>query len=379
MREKFETRTLTGSISIKLKDPATQQIIQWTADKATIVNAISATVTQYAKMGFRLTLRQLYYQLVKGNVIRNHDTVYKKLGDILDDCRYSGHVDWSAIEDRGRIPKLPYFVEGIKDALNDTVNAYRLDRQRGQENVVEVWTEKDALSNILWRVTSEYHVNLVVNKGYTSSSALYGAYGRFTKYLMAGKKITVLYFGDHDPSGLDMVRDIEDRVLKFFCCGEQLTESDSEFQKRVDKWWDESGNYTTDAIDDNLFTERMCDRMHGDEPDYDLYEAFDAAKRKMFIQEHDLFRVIPIGLTMAQIKQYNLPPNPAKITDPRAVGYIKKHGRISWEVDALNPDVLIGIVAANVEATIDMTKYQEVLKLEAKEKKAIQKFANTHK
>ena len=57
----------------------------------------------------------------------------------------AGIVDWDAIEDRGRQPKLPYFVTGIKDALNDTIEQYRLDRMEGQERYIEVWVEKRCL------------------------------------------------------------------------------------------------------------------------------------------------------------------------------------------------------------------------------------------
>lgn len=149
-REKFENRRLTGSVNVacKFEDGTTRW---WQADKEEVVQHIVDIVSEYAKEGYSLTLRQLHYQFVKSNWIVNHDTAYKKLGDILDDCRYGGIVDWNAIVDRGRQPYIPYSVTDPDHALQDTVDQYRLDRQQGQGNKVELWTEKDALSDIFRR------------------------------------------------------------------------------------------------------------------------------------------------------------------------------------------------------------------------------------
>ena len=83
----------------------------------------------------------------------------------------------------------------------------------GQDNYSEVWCEKDALSGVLSRVTREYHIRLLINRGYSSATAMYDAAQR-----MEDKNAHILYFGDHDPSGLDMIRDIEDRLAQFECC-----------------------------------------------------------------------------------------------------------------------------------------------------------------
>jgi len=164
MKEKFEDRRLFGSMNVACKyDDGS--VRHWNTRKETVVAQIVQIVEYYESLGYKLTLRQLHYQFVSRNWIINHDTAYKKLGKILDDCRYAGLIDWSSIEDRGRVPKLPYWVHNVKHALDDTVDQYRLDLQKGQENHVEVWTEKDALSGIMSRSTSKYHVRLVVNKG----------------------------------------------------------------------------------------------------------------------------------------------------------------------------------------------------------------------
>lgn len=315
--EKFENRSLTGNINVACKyDDGT--VRYWQTRKEDVIKHIVQIVDEYAEDGYILTLRQLHYQLVTNNWIINHDTAYKKLGSILDDCRYGGIIDWDAIEDRGRIPYLPYWAHDHQDALQDTIDSFRIDRQDGQDNYVELWTEKDALSGILKRTTEKYHIQLIVNKGYTSSSAIYKAYHRFTKQIISGKRVTVLYFGDHDPSGLDMIRDIRERIEFMFNNGESS-----------------------------------------------------------LMQLADSFQVIPIGLTMAQIKKYKLPPNPTKLTDSRSGKYVKQFGKICWEVDALKPQTLTDIVETNIKKQIDMVLFEEVMEVEAIELSTLKGFISS--
>jgi len=275
--------------------------------KLEIVNKI---IEDYAQQGYRLTLRQLYYQLVSRDIIPNAKAEYAKLSTLLVNGRMSGIVDWDAIEDRIRIPFLPYWVNGIEDAINDTITQYRLDRQKEQKVYIELWVEKDALSGVLKRITSHYHIKLMVNRGYSSCTAMHDAYERLKRYEAEKKQTCVLYLGDYDPSGLDMIRDVRERLEEF-------------------------GVYP---------------------------------------------EVRHIGLTKKQIEKFSPPPNPAKITDPRAGWYIQKHGNSSWEVDALDPKVLHQLVRKNVEELIDMDLFKSRLKQESQDKKALRvvtkKFIN---
>lgn len=179
-------------------------------EKLIIVNGI---IEEYIQQGYRLTLRQLYYQLVSRDIVPNNQKEYAKLSGLLVEGRMAGEVDWDAIEDRIRIPYLPYWVNGIVDAMNDTIQQYRLDRMKDQESYIELWVEKDALSGVLKPITSYYHINLMVNRGYSSCSAMYDSANRFKEH--SNQDGFILYLGDHDPSGLDMVRDIKDRLLDF--------------------------------------------------------------------------------------------------------------------------------------------------------------------
>ena len=76
---------------------------------------------------------------------------------------------------------------------------------------------------------------------------------------------------------------------------------------------------------------------------------------------------------MEQIRKYNPPPNPAKITDPRAAAYIEKYGRQSWEVDALEPSMLHKLVQDNIKSRMDISKFNVQVELEEKHKAFLKK------
>jgi hypothetical protein len=62
-------------------------------EKLKIVNQI---IADYERQGYRLTLRQLYYQLVSKDIIPNKLTEYQKLSTLLVKARMGGAVDWNA-------------------------------------------------------------------------------------------------------------------------------------------------------------------------------------------------------------------------------------------------------------------------------------------
>lgn len=175
-------------------------------------------VIDYLGQGLKLTLRQLYYQLVTKNIIKNEERSYKNLSSLVSDARLSGMLDWEAIEDRIRVPVIPSEWSSIQSLVDSALYSYRLPRWETQENYVELWVEKDALAGVLRPLANQYHVPMMVNRGYSSQSAMYEAgkrYGRQAIKWDGDRKLTLLYLGDFDPSGEDMVRDIADRMEMF--------------------------------------------------------------------------------------------------------------------------------------------------------------------
>jgi len=182
--------------------------------KAETIAKANEIIESYQAQGYRLTLRQLYYQFVSRDLIPNTERSYKNLGNAISDGRLAGLIDWDAIEDRVRVPRVCSQWDNVEALVQSALYAYRLPRWHNQENYVELWVEKDALAGVLQPIASEYHVTLMVNRGYSSQSAMYEAARRFMEN-GDGKSCHLIYLGDHDPSGEDMVRDVRDRLKMF--------------------------------------------------------------------------------------------------------------------------------------------------------------------
>lgn len=195
-----------------------QQFVEhrFSAHSEALVTTCDQIISEYQGMGFRLTLRQLYYQLVSRNVIPNVERTYKNLSGLVSDARLAGRLDWDAIEDRIRVPVFPPEFENLEELVEAALRSFRLPRWEGQEHYVELWVEKDALAGVLRPLAMEHHVTLLVNRGYSSQSAMYDAYERFAQKVDEGKTCILFYLGDFDPSGEDMVRDIGDRLTAVF-------------------------------------------------------------------------------------------------------------------------------------------------------------------
>ena len=172
-------------------------------------------ITTYMGEGFRLTLRQLYYQLVSRNIISNVERAYKNLGRLVSEGRLAGVLNWDGIEDRGRRPGIPAEWPDIRSVVDSAVEGFRLPRWEGQPYYVELWVEKDALAGVLQPLGDEFHVTVMVNRGYSSQSAMFDSATRFRYATSNGLAPVILYLGDFDPSGEDMTRDIRDRLDLF--------------------------------------------------------------------------------------------------------------------------------------------------------------------
>jgi hypothetical protein len=120
---------------------------------------------------------------------------------------------------------------------------------------------------------------------------MWGAAQRLIERENRGKTTTIIHLGDHDPSGVDMTRDIQDRL-------------------------------------------------------------------KLFGSTAIIHR---IALVYDQIEQYNPPPNPAKTTDARYQSYADKYGDESFELDALEPRVIVDLIREAVQDRIDQDVWEEAL------------------
>lgn len=160
-----------------------------------------------------MTVRQVYYQLVSRQVIENTRSQYQAVSGLLVEARKEGVIPWEWIEDRLRRPRPVSMWNSLADFAETARRAYRRNVWATQPHSLEVWLEKDALSGIFEDVLRPYGVTLNVGRGYDGWDSIHNAAQRYGD----GEGVTVLYFGDFDPSGEDMVRSLRERLAFFGC------------------------------------------------------------------------------------------------------------------------------------------------------------------
>ena len=235
--------------------------------------------------------------MVARGYIPNNERSYKNIGSLINDGRLAGLIDWHSITDRTRNLRSNGHWDNPADVIASARYSYLLDKWEGQPNYVEVWVEKDALVDIVGQACRPLDTPYFSCRGYTSQSEMWSAAQRFIHQRDRENRI-IIHLGDHDPSGIDMTRDIQERL------------------------W--------------------------------LFGADVEVKR--------------VALTMNQIDTYNPPPNPAKLSDSRCGKYIEQYGDESWELDALEPQVITDLITNEVTAFRNDEIYQAVCDKESREK-----------
>lgn len=182
---------------------------------AAIIKQANAIIEEYQKSGFSLTLRQLYYQFVSRDLIANKVTEYSRLGAIISDARLAGLIDWESIIDRTRnLASLAHWTSP-QSIISACAEQYRIDKWMQQPVRLEVWVEKEALIGVVKHACDPLDVPHFACKGYTSQSEMWEAGQRILRYKEKGQDTVIIHLGDHDPSGIDMTRDITDRLQLF--------------------------------------------------------------------------------------------------------------------------------------------------------------------
>lgn len=184
-------------------------------ESTTRIALINAILGEYQAEGYDLTLRQLYYQLVARGYIENSERSYKRTGDLVSNARLAGLVDWEMITDRSRGTVFPPHWNDPAQIVAAAAQQFKIDKWTDQDNHVEVMVEKQALEGVLIPVCRELDIRFTANKGYSSSSTMYEIGQRLGALANQLKSIWVLYLGDHDPSGIDMTRDVKERLELF--------------------------------------------------------------------------------------------------------------------------------------------------------------------
>lgn len=286
---------------------------RFNASSLNTLSVILKIIAEYQAQGYVMTTRMLYYQLVSRAVIANTLKEYKRIASLVNDAKLAGYIDWDALHDLTRsFVRNNRWTDGAQ-LLRACANQYHQDQWAGQDHRVFVIVEKEALTGVLEGICHRYDMPLLAARGYPSGSVLRSfVQDDILPAVEDGQLVTILHLGDHDPSGVDMTRDLDDRIEMF-----------------------SEGKVTAELV--------LIDR---------------------------------IALNMAQIKEVKPPENPAKMTDTRARGYVKAYGKKSWELDALSPTYLNALVETNVKKYIDQSEWDRVEKQIAAVKAKLTRTAN---
>jgi len=179
-----------------------------------LIEQANEIITEYAGQGYTLTVRQIYYQFVARGWISNDITSYGYVGAAINKGRMAGLIDWNAVEDRTRFLRGNEQWHDVTHSLNTAARSYQRNSRETQDYAIEVWIEKDALVGIIDPVCRELDVDFFACRGYVSLSEMWRAAQRLQN---TQKKIVILHLGDHDPSGVNMTHDIENRLTIFGC------------------------------------------------------------------------------------------------------------------------------------------------------------------
>ncbi len=189
--------------------------INFGPERMGIIKKVNALIEDYRAQGYNLTLRQLYYQFVARAWIANKQQEYKRLGDIVNDGRVAGLIDWYAIEDRTRNLSGNSHWNDPTQIIDAAARSFQIDKWTNQFFRIEVWVEKDALEGVVGQAARALDINYFSCRGYTSQTSMWDAGQRLKGYVSRGQTVVILHLGDHDPSGIDMSRDIQERLSLF--------------------------------------------------------------------------------------------------------------------------------------------------------------------
>ena len=171
-----------------------------------LIGAAEAVIDAAEAEGYKPTLRRVFYLLVGANMLPNTLRAYKNLSWTLDRARWEAMLPFDALDDRARPVRQPAAWDSPGEILRASAAQYRSDWWAGADTHVELWAEKDAVSGILEPLAHEYGIPFLACRGFVSLTALSEAADRMWR------PTVILYCGDHDPSGLDMDRDIAERL-----------------------------------------------------------------------------------------------------------------------------------------------------------------------
>jgi len=199
----------------------------------TELEAIDTALLEWGIENRPFTVRQAFYAMSVRYVVGKDETGYDVVQRQLLALRRAGIMPFGWITDNTRMMRKPRTHSSLEAALYYTQQTYRHSVWADSPVYVEIWLEKDALSGVLYGETYKYDVPLMVARGFSSETFIHSAAQTIAD---EGKPAYLYYFGDHDPSGVEIDRKIEAGIRKYVPKAEVHFQRVAVHEWQIDAW-----------------------------------------------------------------------------------------------------------------------------------------------
>lgn len=159
-----------------------------------------------------LSVRGVFYRVMSAGAVEKSEKAYAAVQREVLKLRRSGDLPYEWIADGTRWHLKPSSWNCVEDALDDVASSYRRGIWHDQDVYVEVWSEKEAISSIVYPITSKWDVPLMIARGFASESFLWSTASTIRNQ---GKPAVIYQLGDHDPSGVAAWEHVQTKLTEF--------------------------------------------------------------------------------------------------------------------------------------------------------------------
>jgi hypothetical protein len=306
------------------------------------ITYINELIAKFRAAGMEITQRSIFYALVSKKEIANSQAEAQALSGLITNARLAGHIDPYAIDDPTRSFYTVDAWGSPVDVLSEAARDYQRRMWDGQSLYPELYVEKDAVVGYALPKARELHLPVYSGRGYSSWPGLFDAAQRYARALQDGRLVVAFHLGDHDPSGIDMTRNIAASLWLLFRSRVPQIRSDPD-SGLADGFAGFSWAEIAAALGAKPLTWKDYESEHKELFPYGQtrYEIETAFPGRLIVQR--------LALNLDQIQASgNFPPNPlktknGKLSDSRAPAYkaymtdrgLATQAEESWELDAL--------------------------------------------
>jgi hypothetical protein len=176
------------------------------------IDALQAAILDVCLIDHPLSVRGVFYRVMSAGAVEKTEKGYAAVQREVLKLRRAGDLPYEWIADGTRWHLKSPSWSSVEQALADAAISYRRALWHDQEEYVEVWSEKEAISSIISPVTDSYDVPLMIARGFASETFLWSTASTIRA---VAKPTTIYQLGDHDPSGVAAWKHVQDRMREF--------------------------------------------------------------------------------------------------------------------------------------------------------------------